>query len=76
MKEFKNQMEMYKYIWDTRDHVSQLSGKPLLLWKLNPENIILGLPEEHENQNNYAVFNAKHDELKREYYKEFYNKEF
>lgn len=27
---FKNQKELFDYIWETRPHVSELSGKPLL----------------------------------------------
>lgn len=27
---FKNQSELFSYIWETREHVSELSGKPLL----------------------------------------------
>jgi hypothetical protein len=45
-------------------------------WKLNPDNIMLMLPEEHEKQERFPSFRAKHDELKRKYYEEFYNKKF
>jgi hypothetical protein len=45
-------------------------------WRLNPENIMLALPEEHVNQERYLVFMDRQDELRREYYREFYNKEF
>ena len=27
--EFKNQKELFEYIWETREHISELSGKPL-----------------------------------------------
>lgn len=27
---FKTQKEMFDYIWETRDHISEVSGKPLL----------------------------------------------
>lgn len=95
--EFKNQLQMFNYIWDTRDHVSEISGKPLLnrnnfkwhfqfahvlskgqytKYKLNPNNIMLMLPEEHEKQETFPKFIEKRDELKRKYYKEFYNKKF
>jgi hypothetical protein len=94
---FKNQKEMFMHIWETREHISELSGSPLLpkgnfkwhwqfihvlgkgpypSYKLREENILLGLPNEHENQEHFKVFQDKHEELKREYYKEIYNKEF
>lgn len=97
MQEFKTKKELYKYIWDTREHVSELTDKPLLppnhiqhhwqylhilshgtypKYKFNPKNIMLALPEEHENQEQYEVFQEKQLELKRQYYKEFYNKKF
>jgi len=97
MRQFKTQKEMYKWIWENRSHVSEISGKPLLnqnhiqfiwqfahilpkgsypKWKLNPDNIMLMLPYEHENQEQYLLFIEKQNELKREYYKEFYSKEF
>lgn len=28
--EFKNQSEMFNYIWENREHISEVSGKPLL----------------------------------------------
>lgn len=94
---FKNQKELFEHIWETRPHVSELSGKQLLpkgsfqwhwqflhvlpkgsypKWKLNPDNIILALPEEHENQNSFAKFEIKYSELRQKYYEEFYNKSF
>lgn len=94
---FKNQSELFNYIWETRPHVSELTGKPLLppnalkwhwqflhilskgsypKYKLREENIILALPEEHEKQEQFPEFIERRDQLKREYYKEFYNKTF
>lgn len=94
---FKNQSELFAYVWETRPHISELTGKPLLpkghfqfhwqflhvlskgaypAYKLNHDNIILALPEEHERQEDYQYFNDKKEELKRQYYKEIYNKEF
>ena len=35
---------------------------------LNSDNILLGLPEEHEKQNQFEVFNQKYEQLAREYY--------
>ena len=92
---FKNQKELFNYIWETREHRSELSGRPLLpkgslkwhwqflhvlpkgsypAYKLKPENILLGLPEEHERQENFDIFNEKYSELRKQYYKEIYNK--
>ena len=97
MKDFKNQKEMFNYIWETRDHVSELTGKPLLpkghfkwhwqfihvlpkgsypAYKLKLENMLLGLPEEHENQETFEIFQNKKEKLIPKYYKEIYNKEF
>ena len=45
-------------------------------YKLNPDNIMLALPEEHQNQNQYDKFNEKYEELRRQYYREYYGKEF
>jgi hypothetical protein len=28
--EFKNQAQLFNHIWETREHISELSGKPLL----------------------------------------------
>ena len=93
MPKFKNQKEMFLWIWETRDHISEVSDKPLLHlgnsmwhwqfahilakgtyphWKFNPDNIMLMLPEEHEKQEQFDIFNDKHSELKRKYYQEFY----
>ena len=37
-------------------------------WKLEKRNIMLMLPEEHENQESYPYFQDRKQELKREYY--------
>lgn len=92
-----NLIDLYKQIWDEREHVSELSGKPLLpinnyqwhwqflhvlpkgsypKWKFNKKNIILALPEEHERQNEYEIFNQRYEQLRQEYYKTFYNKSY
>lgn len=94
---FKNQKELFEYIWETRPHVSDVSGLPLLpkghfkhhwqfahvlakghypSYKLNPDNIMLMLPEEHDNQESFEYFNERKEELTRQYYKEVYGKEF
>lgn len=94
---FKNQKELFNYIWETREHVSELSGTPLLpkshfqwhwqflhvlpkgtykKWELNPDNILLGTPDDHNNQESFPKFVELKEKLRREYYKEFYNKEF
>ena len=36
--------------------------------KMNPDNILLGLPEEHEKQEQYEVFTKKRQELTRLYH--------
>ena len=90
-------LQMYKEIWDEREHISELSGKPLLptshmkwhwqflhvlpkgsypKWKFNKKNIILALPEEHERQNEYEIFNEKYEQLRQQYYEQFYNKSY
>jgi len=92
--EFKTQKQMFEWIWDNRDHVSELSGFPLFnknhfqwhwqflhvlnkqsypAYSLNPDNILLALPDEHTKQTDYDVFNKKHEQLKLEYYKRFIN---
>ncbi len=94
---FKNQSQMFQWIWENRPHFSEISGSPLLpkghfkwhfqfmhilpkgtfpKYKLNPENIMFGLPEEHEKQETYPFFIEKKEQLRRQYYKEFYNKKF
>lgn len=94
---FRTQKEMFNYIWETRPHFSEVSGKKLLpkgdfkwhwcfahilpkgsypKWKFSSDNIMLMLPEEHARQESFPAFIEKRDELKRKYYKEFYNKEF
>lgn len=37
-------------------------------YKLNPENIMLMLPEEHEKQENYQLFNERKIQLKKQYH--------
>ena len=97
MKKYKNQTEMFNDIWETREHKSELTGKPLFnknhykwhwqflhvlpkgtypKYKLNPDNILLALPDEHGNQETYKIFQQKKAELQREYYKKYYNKTF
>lgn len=36
-------------------------------WKLNPNNILLGLPEEHERQNQFDLFNYYRDLIRHHY---------
>tara|TARA_R110002020_G_scaffold303189_1_gene518525 strand:- start:297 stop:569 length:273 start_codon:yes stop_codon:yes gene_type:complete len=85
----KSQKELFKHVWETREHVSEVSGKSLLprshyqwhwqfahilskgaypAFKLNPNNIMLMLPEEHEKQEQYDLFNERKEALKRQYY--------
>ena len=85
----KTQKQLFDYVWRTRDHVSEVSGKPLhpkghWQWhwqfahvlskgtypsfKLNPDNIMLMLPEEHESQERYELFNERKKALQRIYY--------
>jgi len=83
--------KLFREIWEEREKVSEISGKPLL-WPGNSkwhwqfahvlgkqaypkfndrkENIMLMLPEEHENQESFQVFRDRRDELKEAYYKE------
>ena len=90
-------MPLFEEIWSEREHVSELSGKPLLpkgnmrwhhqflhvlphgsykAYKYRKENIMLALPEEHAVQERYPKFMERHEELRRQYYKEIYGKEF
>lgn len=62
-----------KFIWQFL-HVLPKGSYPK--YKFNPENILLALPEEHEKQNEFQVFNDKYDELRQEYYRTYYGKEF
>ena len=83
------QKQMFQQIWNDREHVSEVSGRPLLpqghpqwhwqfahvlskgafpRYKLNPNNIMLMLPEEHERQEQFDAFQRKKDELKRKYH--------
>jgi len=45
-------------------------------FKLNPGNILLGTPEEHDRQEEFDIFRRKKMELTREYYEMFYDKKF
>ena len=93
---FKTIKQLFDYIWETREHLSELTGEPLLPkghpkwhWQFlhvlpknykkfafDPRNILLGLPEEHEHQNDFEVFNKKYEELHRLYYEEVYGRKF
>lgn len=85
---FKTQNELFDYVWETREHISELTGRPLLpkghfKWhwqflhvlskgsypsmKFESENVLLGLPDEHTNQERYQVFKDRQIELKRQY---------
>lgn len=85
MPEFNTLKELFFYVWETREHVSELTGEPLLPecndrwhwqflhvlnkntypeYKFDPDNILLGLPEEHEKQEDYQVFRDKLEEMK------------
>lgn len=82
---------MYMEIWEEREPISEVSGKPLLpfnhskfIWqfahilskgafpnyKFRKENIMLMLPEEHENQESFKSFMDRKEELKAKYFKE------
>jgi hypothetical protein len=88
---FKNQSDMFAWIWENRDHVSEVSGKPLFpkghwqfhwqfahligkgpfpSFKLREENIMLMLPIEHENQEQFPEFIKRREEMKQKYYQE------
>lgn len=94
---FKNQKEMFDWIWENRPHESELTGEPLLSkkhfkwhwqflhvlpkgsypkFKLDPRNIMLALPDEHDHQNQYQAFHNRKSELKTIYYRLYYNKKF
>lgn len=89
--EFKNQTDLFNHVWNTRKHISEISGKNLYppghwlffhqfahvlskgafpRYKLNPDNIMLMLPEEHSNQEQYEKYQARKDELKAQYSRE------
>lgn len=80
----RSEMDVFLEIWDEREHISELTGKPLLpkgdaKWhfqflhilpksrfpelRLDKDNILLGLPEEHDHQDRYEVFRKKKVEL-------------
>jgi hypothetical protein len=96
-KQFKNQSELFDYIWEIKEHKSEISGDNLLpkghfqwhwqflhilpkgtypKYKLLPKNIILGTVKEHENQDHIDLFQEKKEQLRREYYEEYYDKKF
>ena len=96
-RKFKNQKELFMHVWNSRPHVSEVSGKPLLsighdLWywqfahvlskgsypscKLKEENIMLMLPDEHKNQEQYPEFIVRREKLRSQYYKEIHGKVF
>lgn len=54
----------FKFHWQ---YLHVLSKGQYRLYKLNPDNILLALPEEHENQEQFEVFRNKRDELKAQY---------
>jgi|TARA_R100000081_G_C4752643_1_gene135262 hypothetical protein len=87
----QNQKQLFEFVWSTRDHFSEVSGKPLLprhdyrwhwqfahvlskgafpKYRLNPDNIMLMLPEEHEKQESFPVFQERHESLKLRYHTE------
>lgn len=87
----RNQTELFEFVWNTRDHLSEVSGKPLPYkghpqhhwiyahilakgpypqYKLNPENIILLTPEEHDLQETFLEFRERKEKLKQKYYSE------
>jgi len=45
-------------------------------YKLNPDNIILMTPEEHDKQETYPAFIERQDEIRREYLIKYEGKEF
>jgi hypothetical protein len=63
----------WQWIWQFA-HV--LCKKTYPYYKLKEENIMLMLPEQHEHQEQYDVYNEKKLELTQQYYKEFYSKEY
>lgn len=92
-----NESKMFKEIWESKQHISELSGKQLLPkghfkhhwqflhvlpkgtfpnFKYFKHNILLGLPSEHEKQEQYEVFQERREILNRIYYEVYYNKKF
>ena len=89
---FKSLKPMFEYVWETREHRSEITGEPLLPkghfkwhfqmmhllskntyphYKFESDCIILGLPEEHDHQNEYPIFNQRRDELRERYRLEY-----
>lgn len=104
---FEREMDMFIHIWQTRPHVSYLSGKPINSfhpanfmhvlakglnkypqYRLNPDNVVLGLRIEHnmidqgteEQIEKYKKecpnFAIEAYRIKEQKLKEFYNNEF
>jgi hypothetical protein len=88
-KKFKNQSEMFNWIYENKEWVSEIDGSPLpykghYQWhwcfahklskgsypseKLNPENIMLLTPDQHQNQEQYPQFIQSREEMKQIYY--------
>ena len=63
------------YLWYNQ-FLHVLSKGQYKAYKLNPENIMLALPEEHAKQETFPKFIERRDQLRRQYYKEQYNKKF
>lgn len=57
----------YQWHWQFA-HVLNKGTYPA--YKLNPDNIMMMLPEEHAIQERYDIFNERHTQLKRQYYAE------
>lgn len=91
MAKFKNQAEMFQWIYENRPWKSEIDGSPLppkghFKWhwcfahllgkqaypslKLDPENIMLMTPEQHEKQESYPAFKERAEEMKRKYYEQ------
>ena len=88
--EIKTVKQLFQHVWNTRPHVSEISGEPLHdeghwqwhwqfahvlgkgnypRYKLNPDNIMLMLPKEHEQQEQYEKFNERRLQLKAKYFR-------
>ena len=90
-KSKQKKYDFFMEIWNERDHVSEISGKPLFYpnhpqftwqflhllghgaypeYKFRKDNIILGLPSEHEKQESFEIFRERQQEMKEKYYQE------